>query len=223
MWETLKAYVLYPINKHRVVRLRAQTARLRAQIAAIKAEKASSLQHHSILQIGYASVAWGALETTIDFSNWCIVHALESKEPFPLALGRKLELFRRGHNKISALAPLKAAGAKLADDIAGLSEMRNDVIHGYALQSLSKETIEIYRHTVPRGAEAHNLIAEVRSYSHGDLSSLVHQSFALAERSASHFAAISAATGQQDKVHDLTREARVGSAKLRGPGIFRSR
>ena len=159
-----------------------------------------------LAQIGWATVAWAHLEILLDFANWSVVHHLQKREPFPVALGRKLNLFRRAHNQIAALDPLKANALALADDIGALSVKRNDMIHGRALNDLSDDVIKVYRHVVPKGlADNHLVFAQRRAYTSQEFSGLASEMFDLAHRMAAHASLVAETLGTKDKIHDLTR------------------
>lgn len=165
------------------------------------------------MQIGNATRAWAVLEVQMDLANWAIANRLPKREPFPLNLGRKLDLFKRGHNQLAELSKLRSDGTALASDIAILSVKRHDVIHGYALNGLSEKSITLRRHTVPRGGDKnHELQIHEKTYARREFFSLASETLELCQRMSTHLDAVIVALGADDLVDDLLRKRTVGHA-----------
>jgi hypothetical protein len=173
-------WILLPFYRWRIARLEPRLAAYEARLRKLNRDSA-------VRAIGYLTLHWAMIETALDWCNLIISRNLPKPEPFPLALARKLEMFRRGHNKIPELAPLRAEGAALADLIADASTRRHDLVHGMGLLTLGDDIVEFVRHRVPREPEqAHTLVRELKPYSHKAIWDVTEEAMDLVTKTLSH-------------------------------------
>ncbi|WP_372785040.1 hypothetical protein [Phenylobacterium sp.] len=141
--------------------------------------------------IGRATQTWASLEIALDLVNSCLSRAMLDRGVFPLALGRKVELFKRSHRQLPPLAPYLEEATSIADEILRLSVTRHDMIHGYAHDGFPGDTSAMHRHTVSRDpAERHLLKRETITRGRSEFFDLVFEIKALGQRLVDHFGLI---------------------------------
>lgn len=105
--------------------------------------------------IGRLVVAWSGAETAIDFLVLFLHHNVGGRtieREMPWALSRKVRYLRKCFNKLTPLAPHRDHALPLLDEVTALSEMRQDIIHGYvADHAEGSDQIKIVR--ILRGGE----------------------------------------------------------------------
>lgn len=136
--------------------------------------------------LGVITHSWAGLEVTLDLVNWAIASHQIEKEPFPVALSRKVRFFRDAHNKNPLLRPIRSEAAAIADAIAEAGKLRHDLIHGFVRDGMHQPILTIYKHYVPRGADSHNMYTDEVSVSREQLFELGRTIHDLGDRLARH-------------------------------------
>jgi hypothetical protein len=123
----------------RASKLEARIAALEKQLEATKALSVEQLQSaHLIIGVGSIAIYWAGVEAGLDYANYFILHAVPGgaalASELPRAFDRKLELFERAHDRLTALAPYRKRGNEIASEAKRLKDHRHDFVHGVALQ-----------------------------------------------------------------------------------------
>jgi hypothetical protein len=172
-------------------------------------ERFASKEMQSYLALGFSTQGWAALEIGLDVCNAAISEFLP-RQPFPVSLSRKMVMYRKGHNQLPVLAPVKEAGLAIADEVQLLADKRHDVIHGFAIKGLSGDIVRLYRHTVPREAVNNHVVRATRKeYRSEDLKRLTSDILALSERALLHTNRVLELCGWVEKARNLGRQFSV--------------
>ncbi|MDB5444930.1 MAG: hypothetical protein JWQ97_247 [Phenylobacterium sp.] len=194
----------------RLIQLRRERRRLadvEVRLAAAQRQLDSRRHTATLASLGYVTQAWAAVEIVFDVINWAIANTMPKKERFPVSFGPKLDLFKRGHNQLVQLANLRTAGAALAQEALALSLRRNELVHGFALGSLSADVVEMQRHAVPRAKELQHILEVGKvSISRDAFQELGSDIGAFSQRLVQHGHEVIAACDALDKVKDLARQ-----------------
>ena len=82
--------------------------------------------------VGMITVSWAFIETSLDLSNFQILHRGGGKEiqtDMPVSLKPKIAFFRKAHDRLPRLASLKAEGLALVAQIVAQKESRHSFVH----------------------------------------------------------------------------------------------
>lgn len=162
-------------------------AKVEARLREIEAASLSQDQlqrANLIIGVGTVTIFWASLEMCLDYANSMILRFVPGgsalAKELPVALERKLTLFRQGHN-LDALAPLRSGAAEIVAETKRLRVQRHDIVHGVAVEMTAGELR--YRRLIPEGAE---LSLAERSFSQDQLTALGNDVHALLTRALAH-------------------------------------
>lgn len=114
-----------------------------------------------LVSMGMLVMVWAQAEVAFDAAISIILFDLEGKRRLgesvvPVALKRKLDLWKKAHAKIPSLKPHADLASAIAADLGRLSQERHNIIHGAAMQAQSDGSFAFFR-SYPRkgGIEPH--------------------------------------------------------------------
>ncbi len=114
-----------------------------------------------LTSMGLLVMVWAQAEVALDGAIALILFGLEGKRRLgetvvPVALKRKLDLWRKAHAKMPELKPHAVLAGEIATELGRLSQERHNIIHGAAMQMHSDGSFAFFR-SYPRkgGVEPH--------------------------------------------------------------------
>lgn len=110
--------------------------------------------------LGMLTRSWAGLEIMLDMINWAAAWRTDSRERFPVSLGRKVAAFRAAHNKLPELAAFRDEAHLIADQIIEASKTRHKLIHGFVQGEMHGPELTMLMHSVPKGENSHILYSD---------------------------------------------------------------
>lgn len=127
--------------------------------------------------VGMLTVAWTAVEVTLDYANLLILtRSSTSEKQLPVSLKPKIGLFKKSLD-LPEFKSFREEGLKLVERINQLKEVRHDVVHGYASAQVQAGIRTFIRHSY-KGVD---LGQTKRNYSMEEIFLKVEEIAALAE------------------------------------------
>lgn len=122
-----------------------------------RARLTADLEGLTYQSLGMLTRAWAGLEIMLDMVNWAVAWRTDSRERFPVSLGRKVAAFRAAHNKLPELAAFRDEAHLIADQIIEASKTRHKLIHGFVQGDMHGAELTLLMHSVPKGENSHIL------------------------------------------------------------------